>query len=257
MPDLRAAALVAKKLRDILMSGYRRSGLADAIPAEISGHSADGAPSPDPHLAIAPLAFLGRPHASGAVYGFALIPPRHRPLLDEREFQQALAAVSDWNADEGRRELKARLESRELVFGFGAETGRASLDPRPYLAEARVWASCTPVVLDRHLKETANEAREREIAGLLARACTNIGLPPPVKVASDKHSAFEGAPSAYPSGGAPAWMRWRLPGSLASRQLTHAVVEFENPVRGPVLLGAGRFVGLGLMRPLRPAEPPR
>ena len=45
-------------------------------------------------------------------------------------------------------------------------------------------------------------------------------------------------------------MNWRLPPSLASRQLTHAVIRFAEPIDGPVILGAGRFVGLGLCRPL-------
>jgi len=30
----------------------------------------------------------------------------------------------------------------------------------------------------------------------------------------------------------------------------HAVVEFSEPVRGPVIIGAGRFVGFGLCLPL-------
>ena len=34
------------------------------------------------------------------------------------------------------------------------------------------------------------------------------------------------------------------------RSLVHAVVRFPQPVRGPVVLGAGRFVGLGLCLPL-------
>jgi CRISPR-associated protein Csb2 len=49
-------------------------------------------------------------------------------------------------------------------------------------------------------------------------------------------------------------MRWRLPSSLASRFLTHAVIRFSEPVEGPVILGAGRFVGLGLCRPIVHAE---
>lgn len=51
-------------------------------------------------------------------------------------------------------------------------------------------------------------------------------------------------------------MRWKLPGSLASRQLTHAVIRFPETVRGSVLLGAGRFVGLGLCRPLDAEKTP-
>ena len=33
------------------------------------------------------------------------------------------------------------------------------------------------------------------------------------------------------------------------RVLVHATVEFPRPVRGPLLLGAGRYFGLGLFRP--------
>jgi CRISPR-associated protein Csb2 len=35
------------------------------------------------------------------------------------------------------------------------------------------------------------------------------------------------------------------------RVLVHATLTFEQPVEGPVLLGAGRYFGLGLFRPLR------
>jgi CRISPR-associated protein Csb2 len=45
MPDIRAAALGAKALRNAIMSGYREIGLGDGIPAKVSGHSSDGKPS--------------------------------------------------------------------------------------------------------------------------------------------------------------------------------------------------------------------
>lgn len=118
-----------------------------------------------------------------------------------------------------------------------------------YSRPARTFATITPIVLDRHLKQRG-KMREDEIKAQIASACRNIGLPQPDEVVADKHSAFEGAPSAYPSGATPAWMRWRQPQAIASRQLTHAVVRFGVPVAGPVILGAGRFLGLGLCRPL-------
>jgi CRISPR-associated protein Csb2 len=255
MPDIRAAALVAKELRNTLMSGYREIGLGEAIPAAVSGHSPDGRPSSAPHLAIAPLAFLGAPYASGAVFGFALIPPRGNDLFADPDFQRAMRAImplSDTGDDATERRRRLVLGQLGLAFEVSDGSGRRSLDPTPYVGEARVWASCTPIVLDRHLKATRNETREEEIEGLIRRACANIRLPPPEpkRISAGKHSAIEGAPSAYPSGGTPRWTRWRLPESLASRQLTHAVVEFPVAVQGPVILGAGRFVGLGLCRPL-------
>jgi CRISPR-associated protein Csb2 len=38
--------------------------------------------------------------------------------------------------------------------------------------------------------------------------------------------------------------------------LTHAVIDFAEPVRGPVLIGAGRYNGFGVCRPLPEAELP-
>ena len=255
MPDLRAAALVAKALRNALMSGYRRNGQEATIPARVSGHAPDGKPTAEPHLAIAPLAFLGAEHADGHVMGFALIPPGDGELLDDQDFQRAVRAVTQWKEKDGWRELELKCDGFNLCLTPSGEGARRSLDPRPYVAVSRTWATCTPIVLDRHLKAKGNAEREAEIVGLVRQACVNIGLPEPERVAAGKHAAIRGVPPAYPSGRAPRWMRWRLPENLASRQLTHAVLQFAEPVRGPVILGAGRFAGLGLCRALDRERP--
>jgi CRISPR-associated protein Csb2 len=250
MPDIRAAALVAKAIRNAIMAGYRAIGLEEAIPSAVSGHSADRKPSSEPHLAIVPLAFLGWSHATGAVLGFALIPPRGGEMLADTDFQRAMLAIMRLDADEGRRVLRLDSAGLRLTFAISSTGERRSLDPARYFGPAKLWGSCTPIVLDRHLKAAGNEARENEIIALVSRGCLNIGLPEPRRISAGKHSAVEGSPSAYPSGQAPRWLGWRLPESLASRQLTHAVLEFAEPVHGPLILGAGRFVGLGLCLPL-------
>jgi CRISPR-associated protein Csb2 len=132
---------------------------------------------------------------------------------------------------------------------FEPSAGARSVDAAYYTKPSRVYASVTPIVLDRHLKEKG-AAQMEEIAHQVAAGCRNIGLPEPEAVIPNKHSAIEGAPSAYPSGSSPAWMQWRLPPVFKSRQLTHAVIRFPEPLRGPLLLCAGRFVGLGLCRPV-------
>jgi len=256
MPDLRAAALVSRELRRVLMSGYKRpDGREAEIPAILSGHAPDGAPSAEPHLAIVPLAYVGSEYADGHVYGFALVPPEGSDLLSQDRFQSAVRSVSQWKNEKGWRELKLNCGGFDLFFTPSGESARHSLDPRPYVATARTWATCTPIVLDRHLKAKGNAEREAEMAGLVRQACANVGLPEPARVSSGKHSALRGAPPAYPSGSMPRWLRWRLPDSLASRQLTHAVIQFDEPVRGPVILGAGRFSGLGLARALDSEKP--
>jgi CRISPR-associated protein Csb2 len=263
MPDLRAAALVSKALRRAVMSGYKADSQEAVVPATVSGHAADGSPLADPHLAIIPLAFLGSRYADGHVFGFALVPPGEGELLDDPAFQSALRRIAKWEPERGRRELALHSDGFNLTFTPSSEQSRRSLDPAPYVAVPETWATCTPIVLDHHLKATTNAARDVEMCELIARACVRVGLPEPARVAipgdepgrqlavaAGKHSAIEGAPAAYPSRRSPRWTGWRLPESLASRQLTHAVIRFAEPVQGPLLLGAGRFSGLGLCRPL-------
>jgi CRISPR-associated protein Csb2 len=266
MPDIRACALVAKTLRDTLLSGYRRIGLEDKIPEVVSGHAMDGAPTRAPHLAIVPLTFAGFPCADSHVMGFALVPSTGTKIMtrtgkddtaETKTFRDVLRKMTRIDSA-GRRILEVksaegtprdRAFSIELSLTFEPPADKRSLDPALYTRPARIFATVTPIVLDRHLKEKG-AAREEETAAQIATACDNVGLPKPELVVVDKHSAIEGAPSAYPSGNAPRWMNWRLPSSLASRQLTHAVIRFPKPVDGPVILGAGRFVGLGLCRPI-------
>lgn len=262
MPDVRAAALVAKAIRDALLCGYRRAGLEDRIPEVVSGHAADGSPSRKPHLAIVPLPFTGFPYADGHIMGFALVPPRGSEILADDDLRRALRRIAPLDEHHGWRVVTVRPKagkSPEPPFSvalsptFEPPPGKSSLDPALYRGPARTFATITPIALDRHLKQTG-EARNAEIADQLLGACRNVGLPQAEIVVSDKHSAFEGAPSAYPSGKSPPWLRWRMPATLRSRQLTHAVLRFPEPVQGPVLLGAGRYVGLGLCRPLSDPE---
>ena len=252
VPDLRAAALVCRLLRQTLMSGYQKADRGDSIPEDVSGHTSNGAPTRRPHLAITPMAFAGFPHADGHVLGFALIPPRGAALDRIEGFRAAFERVAPYRQDTERRVLTLEgpplNEPLHLTPAPDEGARRQSLSSGPYLKPSRVWASATPIVLERHLKQN-DESKKRE---LVANACEHAGLPRPDtdRIRVGKHSAIDGMPSARPSAGEPPWTRWKTPKSLASRPLVHAVIDFERDVCGPVLLGAGRFTGLGLCRGL-------
>jgi CRISPR-associated protein Csb2 len=251
MPDIRAAALLVKEIRDTLLSGYRQCGLGECIPFLVSGHNPDGSPTREPHLSIVPLAFVGFPYADGHLLGFALVPPRGSGLLENGDFLRAMRRIAPHNMPMERRRLCLRRFG--LEFSPVVASDKRSLDSTFYTQTGSEFATVTPIVLDRHLKEKG-EARQQEIISQIKSACINAGLPEPDTVVPHKHSAIEGAPSAQPSGKSPEWMRWRLPPSLNNRFLTHAVIRFPEPVAGPVILGAGRFVGLGLCRPIADVE---
>ena len=248
VPDILAAALVGRTLRRALMSGYRSIGMADEIPAFVSGHKPDGTLLRAPHLGIVPMAFAGFPHADGRLFGFALVPTAQTGLRDVPGLRAAFEAIAPYDHGTERRvvELKYVPQRKPLLLSPAGAASKRSLEPGPYLQPARVWASVTPIVLDRHLKRY-NEAKIRE---LVARSCTNVGLPQPDPgcIEVGKHSGVEGAPPAWTHPNAPPWTRWRVPEPLATRSLTHAVIDFGRAVAGPVMLGAGRFAGLGLCR---------
>jgi len=251
MPDIRTAALVSRLLRRTFMAGYRRTGLVNSIPETVSGHAPDGSPTKNPHLSIVPMAFVGSTYANGRVFGFALIPPRGKSLLEIDGFLSAYEAVAPYNAHEQRRILTVQGAPLHQPLRFASVaprdgTMKRSLHAEPYLVASNLWASTTPVVLDRHLKGNS----DTEVHKLIIRACENaeLPLPDPERIQVGKHSAIQGAPPARPSTGQPSWMRWKLPKSLESRQLVHVIIDFEQSVSGPVILGAGRFMGLGLCR---------
>jgi CRISPR-associated protein Csb2 len=125
---------------------------------------------------------------------------------------------------------------------------RASLQPNRWCGASLSWATATPVFLDRFPDH--NDAAEE--ARLIAMACHNIGIPEPIEIEIYKHSAVRSAPSAYASGGNDSTPDWSFPegAKFVQRPRRHVVLRFAEPVEGPVLLGAGRFHGLGLCLPL-------
>ena len=99
-----------------------------------------------------------------------------------------------------------------------------------------------------HLEAVALIRRAAEEAGTPVSILVDLGGP---KIRVGKHSAVMGAPPSRPPAGAPHWSSWRVPKPFASRPLVHVAIDFEDEVEGPVLLGAGRFTGLGLFRGAR------
>jgi CRISPR-associated protein Csb2 len=250
-PDVRRSAAAARALRTAIMSGFR----GKPVPESLSGHTLDGQPSTQPHMAIFPLANNGWKWGDGRLMGLAICLPRDVSAEDEGLLFRALAEIAIKQDSPGESDSPDCEISVALPAGGTWRLVRqpeplgSSLKPSRYLRSARIWATATPIALDCHPKAVGPEARQREIAGLIGNSCTRIGLPKPMQVVPDKHSAIRGSAPAIASQ-FPEWTRWTLPGSLKGRALTHATLVFEEPVAGPVALGAGRYFGLGLCLPI-------
>jgi CRISPR-associated protein Csb2 len=258
-PDLRVTAIVGRRMRDALMSRW-----PGPIPEWLSGHAPDGMPSQEPHLAVVPLADVGfalSESARQSWLGLALVLPRAIEAVwttadtpeayeNRRTLQSALVPPESGNGVELRLGQLGVVRLRPVAT---PETGRHSLRPSRYLQEGRLWSTVTPIALDRHPK--GDDPRE-EAAAIIKKSCARIGLPLPERVHVHKHAAIAGAPSARPPGGAPDWTGWGRPSSLTNRPLTHATLRFRDKVGGPVILGAGRFFGLGLCLPVAESRRP-
>jgi CRISPR-associated protein Csb2 len=244
-PDLRAFPTVAKKLRDALMGAYQRA--IGNVPEWLSGHTEAGVPSARPHLAIVPLADLGWDYSEGRLMGCAVVLPRG---LQFDAIDAAIGELLETRAggDAVNVELHVLPELAPWYLKPTVQLARRSLRPERWTRRARVWTTATPIALDRYPKKQGDE-EIAEIHATIARSCENLGLPKPTFISIAKYASLNGAPPARVRSDVPTWQRWRLPGALAGRYLTHATIGFDVPVRGPLIVGAGRYVGLGLCLP--------
>ncbi|MFG0334099.1 MAG: type I-U CRISPR-associated protein Csb2, partial [Maioricimonas sp. JB049] len=221
----------------------------DPAPEWLSGHQTDGSPSQQPHVALLPLPFVGREYADGHLLGIALAFPED---VTARERGRALKRLL-YDTDGRPRQVGLRLGSlgdwtlsREL-----RPAPPHSLEARTWAAASTTWASVTPIVLDRHPKTQRSKDRHRwsiEVAELIADSCERQGLPRPVGIDVDRTSWFTGVPRAVPGKGG-GFPKMPVKPGQSPRQQVHAWLQFDQPVAGPLLLGAGRYRGFGLCRP--------
>ncbi len=260
---------VTQALRGTVMS---LSGVQPP-PSWVSGHLDGCQPLRNgrQHLAYIPLPFVGSDYADGHLLGAALVFPREiaRPdrgrvlapfVLDprsgeSREIRLTLGSLGEWT----------------LVKRDWSES-RQGLKPETWTAHphgATTWATVTPVVLDRFPK--ADRAREQtkwqmEVVEIIETACQRLGLPAPAEVQFGTTSWHRGSPRASTkrrplqehAGAADSttslgdgFPTYPAKGSNGLRPQLHVHLRFAEPVVGPILLCAGRFLGYGLCKPLR------
>lgn len=209
---------------------------ADPLPESISGHLPTGEPSNQPHMAVMPLANVGHRHADGHIMGFAVLFPEH---TDTRE----------------RRQLELGLQKlRHITLGFlgewqvslldaeSLEAAAKTLQPETYSTAHKHWATVTPVVFGHYPKNKPG----KDVLAIIGQACHDIGLPQPVDVNIVPGSCFNGVPKAKDFRSNADFQRV---GHLKEKMLAHITLSFDQAVQGPLILGPGRFLGLGVCRP--------
>ena len=260
-----------------LTQALRRTALSCAdspqAPAWLSGHDADQRPTSEPHAAFLALPFAGYTHADGHLMGLAIALPRNIPAHERGRWLAPLLVDPQ----------TGEVEPRTIrLWGPSLPDWTVQLEDRPsppltlqnvtWTRHATTWASVTPVVLDRFPKSSRIKDHSRwhgEVRKIVALACTRAGLPEPLEIDVDSTSWHTGIPRA--------WVKKRrlhprqadrtqaelgdgfppLPTktSRPPKPQVHVWLRFDRRVTGPVLIGAGRFQGYGLCKPVEGKEP--
>lgn len=246
---LREVLPLARAVRGALM----RHGQQDPVPEVISGHLAGGpgeatSPTDRPHLAVVPLPSAGHRYADGLVRTVALVLPKE---IDSHQRALVDSAVRRWLEEEGLLQLGPRGVVK--VAPIDSLDAPVTAQPERWCRAARRWVSVTPIALDRNPgnladgNPTRHRTAQRAAEEIIAASCTNIGLPVPARVSlnNDPLTAGSAPVRSFP--------RYAVKGGRLQRVLVHAEITFAGPVAGPVLLGAGRYLGYGLCAP-RPSQ---
>lgn len=178
------------------------------------GHGRQGG-----QIACLPLPTVGHLHADGLIRRVMLRVP------DAEILHRLTWALDGWElrADESPVALLSLIEERDTVV---AQFTRAS----------QWWETATPVVLPGY--DRLGE-RKHKTEKLIGRALAQSGF----ELAQVRDVWYQMAP-------------WRLHGHRAGAYQVaeymrypqyHVRLCFQDPVKGPVVLGAGRYFGLGLM----------
>ncbi len=236
------AALTAALRGYLLQDGENK-------PEWFTGHSAQGVPSTGGHMALLPLAYVGGEHADGHILGLAVAFPRAIPAKERAECLRG--RLFDPSGEDREPELQMGNLGTWTIRREERGLPPMALRSATWCEPSSVWASVTPVVLDRHPKHDQRTERvqwREEVAASIEQSCERQGLPKPDLIDVDKTSWHRGAPRSKPG---PNGMPW-LPGKegTAPRQQVHVLIQFPCEVQGPLLLGAGRFRGYGLCKPL-------
>lgn len=236
---------VARALRGALLEQHG----ARTLPPSLSGHRDDGSPANVPHIAFVALPFVGNLHADASIQGCAIVLPRNLP---DEEHALLERLVAEWERQRGAEDETVVLAGKQLpplhLQRIDVPT-KATLRPATWCRPSRRFVTATPIALDRHpgnlrSNHESTASRAAVIAQqLVADACVRIGLPRPNVVEVSMAPLLAGAQPVR------SFLPWPATPGRHPRVRVHAMIEFQMPVPGPVLIGAGRYFGLGLCLP--------
>ncbi|MDW8355152.1 MAG: type I-U CRISPR-associated protein Csb2 [Bryobacterales bacterium] len=238
------------ELRDAAIQRLKRAvpSRAADIDRVLLGRKPDGSNDypPEQRVRIVPLPSIGHPHADRAIRRvLVVIPPGC--LLRPEDIQWAFSGLEIF--DPKTVEAVATLvpsHAENFVRHYGIA------QPRGY----RVWRTVTPAVLPESARrrrieparwsEEAKSAEERLLeqrraGAAVCHALRHAGVRCGINGIRVQKEPFEGKGRRVEE--------FAEGTRFDKHRLWHIAVELREPVEGPLLIGDGRFLGLGLMAP--------
>lgn len=232
---------------------------ADPIPSVLSGHRGDR-PNDEPHAMFLALPNVGSTHSDGYIGAAVLAIPGSTHSDDVAVIEDA---VQTWfESGDERGEIWFDKKALRLLPPR-SDSGNGSFDTRRYTTTrsywarpSAIWTTVTPIALDRFPRAMRAKgpldftAFDEQVTELVAQACTCRKLPPPRAVRAIAGSPMVGIPAVGGGRrGQAAFVPFRTEGTGQVRFTTHLQLTFDQPVRGPLILGSGRHFGYGLFLP--------
>ncbi len=243
------AALV-KTLRDTAATRLQQAGLpSPAVERYLVGR---GANAQDKRLRvqIIPLPSIGHEFAGGGIRRVLVQVPPDCPLPVEDVAWAFTGLAWDEEVDAKTGEIRGgrmlvRSEDDRMLGHYGVPR----LDSIASTStDARHWRTVTPAVLPAlrgGRKGGERQQREAHAVKAVRTALRHAGVrtrPLRIRVQREPFDRNAERADAY------------RPDRFDPRQLWHVAIDFEEPVQGPLVLGNGRYLGLGIMAPDDAAE---
>jgi CRISPR-associated protein Csb2 len=214
------------------MEAYKPEGVGDGdawVKSFVAGLRPEGAETQD-RFSYAPLPSIGGEHADAMVRRVMITAPFGREAWLEHLAEQ-LDGI--------------QLEPEGGGEGPVLERLRADSVARRYLAPSRVWATVTPIILPGH-----DDHKPEKTVKLIERALRQGGVDDPCEFTWSALPNFPHCLTAHKYDRNRRPIGYFRPKHLESLTAVHARVAFEHVVPGPLLIGAGRHCGFGVLAAL-------
>ncbi|MGA4645050.1 type I-G CRISPR-associated protein Csb2 [Limisphaera sp. 4302-co] len=221
------AAKVAAMLRSLACQSAKEDEAAHTFPggAEVyvAGHVEHGTDVITARFSYLPLPSIGHEHADGMIRRLLVAEPFGGDGVHARWAQQRLrnGTLRDERGNE-----------RGVLLDLWRPSSRRVVEL--YVRESKCWHSVTPVVLPGF-----DDGKQKKAERLFLKALVQAGIP----IEAVESFTLRKAPF-WPGAAHP--QHYLVPEYMRRFSRWHVAVRFREPIPGPLALGVGRHVGLGL-----------